>query len=178
MEILTSILTSTFVSGVFAFVFKEMLKTRLDSMKRKIETVIAYQSKDFDATREEVSKIWSSFSKLDDYFSYELSKEIESGKLSNETFRKYSLDIRTRMALLPENLYEACDNMLNDISESFNESMRNISALTKEYLPTQSEFSLEKANKELEDLREFSRSQLLNLRTLFREYITEHIQKS
>lgn len=180
MEIIISVVTSTAIVAVLVFVFKESFKSKLEVIKREIEIIRANQSKDLDFTREAITAIWSCFARLDDNLRYDFPIEIASGNISPESIRPFLLEIRTKMVLLPEELYEACDLALFNLRESWNTSSNKILQLTKGYHSDRSQHdaNLVKANDALDELKKSVEQQLIDLRKLFREYITKQIQKS
>lgn len=177
MEIFISALTSTITSSILAIIFKESVKSKFELIKRKIEIISSYQSKDFDFTREAVTTIWSSFSRLDDYLRYDYPNEVSNGHISPENMRPYFLEIKSKMALLPEGLYESCDIAINNLYEAWNKTSNKILNLSniKEINSNQYNINIKEANKALDELKESVSEQLYCLRKSFREYIKKHI---
>lgn len=177
MEIFISVLTSTITSSIFVFIFKESVKAKFELIKRKIEIISSYQAKDFDFTREAVTTIWTSFSRLDDYIRYDYPDEVSNGHISPECMRPYFLEIKSKMVLLPEELYETCNIAIDNLYEAWNKSSNEILNLSNvnDITSNQYNINLKEANKALNELKKSVSEQLHCLRKSFREYIKNHI---
>jgi hypothetical protein len=179
-EFIISILTSSAVAGLFAVIFKESFKAKLKAIEKEIDTVRAFQAKDYDESIQSVRKIWSELSKIDDYVRHGLAHDINQGKLSNLPLRPFILEINKEMALLLEELYEETEKCLDEMSEQWLLNIKRIGEAAnrgKEGSKTEAE-CIEEVNDNLKNLREAYKDRLSPLRLAYRNYIVKHLQNT
>ncbi len=180
MEILTTIITSSIVVGIFVFVFKESFKAKLESISKDIDSIKSFQEKDFDYVSDSMKKIWGNLADIDDYLRHGIAHDIDKGQLSNMPLRPYLLEIKKEMALLPDDIYvptETCLSMMSDEWVSTMGKIEKVASSGREGKQTEKE-CIDGVNSHLSELRAEFNKYLSDLRTDYRAYISKHVKNT
>lgn len=176
-EIITTIVTSSAVAGVFLFIFKESFKAKLSEIGKDIDALKSYQAKDYDLVSLSMKNIWIELSNIDDYIRHGLSHDIEKGQVSNLPLRPFILAIRKEMALLPADIFDKTDKSLDLMSTHWVKAITRIGGEVqagRQKEKTEQE-CMDSVNSYIEGLRSDYNSNLNSLRAEYRSYINLHI---
>lgn len=132
LEVSLSILGSSGVSGYLIFILQQKYKSRLDILLRKVDFLEKRSAKDFEHFFSSMIEIWSSLVDLEDYFRFELAKEIESGTVSFLNLRPFLTKINKAKALLPEQVYEDTNQYMDKIIFDYHHLITSIQLQLKE----------------------------------------------
>jgi hypothetical protein len=178
MEILSTIITSSIVTGILVFVFKESYKHKLDILIKDLDFLRNHQSKDFTKVQDSFSEVWSLLVELEDYLNYNLSVELQSGNISNKEFRKKRLLIKQNSIWLPESLHDKTNIALNNIANHFESTVNQFVKAINEKKPElrDNEKILEDTNQALKTLNLKTKEELETLKKEFRQFKTSFIE--
>lgn len=176
MDILITVLSSSAIVGIFVFLFKEGFRNKIELLKKDIDAIKSYQTRDYDQCILAMKKIWEELAEIDDYTRHVLAEHIKNGEIKSMSVRKNYLTIRKEMALLPEEIYEATERCLKSMLEHWHVTMRAISnevEIGRAGIKSH-KVCAESVNSKLDELRNYYRNELSELRKMYREYILKH----
>ena len=180
MEILTSVITSSVVVGIFVFIFQASFKEKLNILSKRVDESISYRSKDFDQSFTAISSVWKSIVLLEDYIKFGFSGDIDRGKITSEPLRPLWLEIKQSMALLPDQIFIPTDEFLNKFADSWEKNCSEIISLANQVVenPQNREALKTQVNEKLKVFRQSLEKNMMELRGVYREYISQHFEKS
>ncbi|HCG8164532.1 hypothetical protein WOB87_12520 [Vibrio parahaemolyticus] len=175
-EIITTILTSSLITGLFVFLFKESYKAKLNQLSKDLDSIKSYQAKDYDSVTSSIKSIWGHLADIDDYMRNGIAKDIEKGSISNQPLQPFLLAINKEMVFLPEQIYKTTDSSLEKLSNIYCKTINDIGSFVngaRDDLEKQKQ-----APKQVNSILSESRYEfdlvLKDLRKEFREYIEKH----
>jgi hypothetical protein len=181
MDMLITTLSSSVIVGVFVFVFQQSFKAKLGQLTKRMDESIAYRSKDFDQSFSAINEVWKSVTLLEEYIKFDFSTDVQNGEVTNKPLRPLWLGIKQNMALLPDQIYLPTQEFLDTFGKNWEahctETIRlwNL-AIVK---PDDEKNELqEQINKLFKDFRSNLGFEMGELRSVYRNYIGEHFEKS
>ena len=180
MDILITTLSSSVIVGLFVFIFQQSFKTRLGQLSKRMDESIAYRSKDFDQSFTAINEVWKAATLLEEYIKFDFAESVQSGMVTNKSIRPLWLAIKQHMALLPDLIYIPTQQFLDGFGKDWENHCSETIRLWNDAVknPGEKEEIQEQLNVLFKNHREKLAADMQDLRIVYRNYISEHFEKS